>query len=364
MIQIIRRALPAALCLTGLAACDASRTVEPAAPDANAAIARTPALRWRVVDLGAPTVPLQFGFSPQGLSTAGHVTGQGRLTSGFTHAISVSPTGVWTVKRPLPGDAGTFPGGINRRGVQVGISVLDRAYSELEAVIWDAAGNPTKIPGLPRSSQEFAGLINDRGYVVGETTLWGSATAQPFVWHRAWPAVRALQLPDPGASFGTSAMNNRGQIAGNVRASGTDGDIPVVWDTTGARRDLPVPAGAASAQATAINDAGMVGGVATLADGTLAGWSWTARRGAVLYHPPAGYVAFYVTSIDNEGRIYFAASRPDFTQVFFVIVNGRMSEIPTIDGGTVTGVVALNGIMLGKVTVNSVLHPTLWIPRD
>lgn len=362
MSPMYRRVLPVVVLAVGVAGCDATRAVEAPSGEVSAAVGQRTALRWRVVDLGAPTVQLDAGMSAQGISSVGHVTGQARINT-VTHAVSVSPSGRWTVKRPLSGDVGTFPGQINAAGVQVGISVVDRSYSDMEAVIWDREGNPSRIPGLPRSPQEWAGLINDRGYVAGETTKLDPAIARPFVWHPSWAAVRALALPASVGSAATMAMNNRGQIAGYVTDADRPNPSPVIWDVTGARRDLPVLPGSTWAAPSAINDAGVVGGWSFKEDGTVVGWSWTPRRGYVVYPAPMGYTGFQILSIDNEGRLFGAAYTATNASQVYTIVNGKMAPLPMIDGGAGSAIVALSGIMAGRVTVGGVDHTTNWIPK-
>jgi uncharacterized membrane protein len=344
--------------LVGASACDSSRSLAPAAPAAS--VSATDAPRWTVVDLGAAPAYLPFGFSPISVSNIGEVIGQGRI-NGFTTGIAITPTGKYTPMRPLPGDVGTFAGQINVMGSTVGISVVDRAYTNRVIVTWDRQGNPTPIPGLPRSDGEDAFLINDFGVVAGNTKKFNDV-GSGFVWHRSWPAVRELRVPIPGTVPLVADINNRGQIVGSTQDQ-TNTQVPVIWDLAGNFTLLPSPDGALFSFTNSINDHGTLVGTATLADYSTVAWIWTKSAGYKMYLPPTGYENIGLYAIDNAGRAYGVAFNADGTQMPLMIVDGRIITIPSINGGTASAIVSNTGIMVGSVNVNGVMHPTIWIPR-
>jgi uncharacterized membrane protein len=87
------------------------------------------------------------------------------------------------------------------------------------------------------------GSINDIGMIVGSVAITmrtnGSRNAlwRAIRWNPSGGSWTAELLPDLGKGGHAEAINDAGQIAGAV--FGTDGSpLPVLWESSGARRQL------------------------------------------------------------------------------------------------------------------------------
>lgn len=149
---------------------------------------------------------------------------------------------------------------INNHGQAVG-TLGDTHFPN--AVTWDTR-RPTQAPTyLPFHAEcctymaSWGNAINDRGQVVGEDTyraaLW-NGTSRPVLLDGEFASARALGLNDAGAIVGSSVFADAAGIG--MRAT--------LWDASGGRHNLGTLGGNES-QARAINEAGTVAGMSTVA---------------------------------------------------------------------------------------------------
>jgi len=157
-------------------------------------------------------------------------------------------------------DLGTLGGGtsqataVNNRGQVVGFSDVTNLTFREHAFLWapgEGMVDLTKESTL--SSRAYD--INDRGQVVGE---WAGVA---FLWSRAGGLV---ELRVPNATTGARAINNRGEVVGSISYLATGETHPFLWTAATGMIDLGVPFGARDAGALAINDSGLIVGVASL----------------------------------------------------------------------------------------------------
>jgi probable HAF family extracellular repeat protein len=175
---------------------------------------------------------------------------------GILYHIQAVPT--------LPGGTQNFALDINNRGQVTGNS-RKSGGTTLHPYVWRIGdATPTEIgllPGVPTFGRGFA--VNDLGVVVGES---GNGPSKPFRYQNG---VLTDLGSLPGGSGGFAAdINNAGRIVGSasngqsVRAFYTDGD--------GVLHDLGTPLGTTNsfARAWAVNQAGVIAGVARNASNT------------------------------------------------------------------------------------------------
>jgi uncharacterized membrane protein len=143
---------------------------------------------------------------------------------------------------PRPSGATTCGGGaINDVGAIVGTCTI---AGESQAVYWpSASGAPVVLPLPANGGHPVAAAINDIGMIVGSVAITmrtnGSRNAlwRAIRWNPSGGSWTAELLPDLGKGSHAEAINDAGQIAGAV--FGTNGSpLPVLWETSGARRQL------------------------------------------------------------------------------------------------------------------------------
>lgn len=130
------------------------------------------------------------------------------------------------VLRPLPGDTVSVPLWMNDQGQTVGTSGLCSNTLIVppivgpHAVLWDSDGTPFDLGNLGGTvditlpAVGNRGLyINNRGAVVGGSTLAGNKTAHAFVWTRD-AGMKDLGVLNGDVNSGALAINDRGEIVG------------------------------------------------------------------------------------------------------------------------------------------------------
>lgn len=185
--------------------------------------------------------------------------------------------------------------GLGTPGQAAGSSPAGSQDPRVEAV--SAFHNLRSIagPGAPGEATD----INDRGAVVGVTSLPGTATSHAFL---SDPRVRGGQLTDltPSESRHSraQAVNRFGIVAGTlgvgIAPPGSDGSQPrlepFIWRPRTGLDVLPLPPGAGGAQAVDINDRGTVLVVGTNASGVglpVGSYLWDPTSRTYTTLPPA-----------------------------------------------------------------------------
>jgi uncharacterized membrane protein len=144
---------------------------------------------------------------------------------------------------PRPSGATTCKGdiAINDVGAIAGKCTI---AGQDRAVYWpSASGSPVVLPLPVDGGHPVVGGINDIGMIVGSVAITmrtnGSRNAlwRAIRWNPSGGSWTAELLPDLGKGGHAEAINDAGQIAGAV--FGTDGSpLPVLWESSGARRQL------------------------------------------------------------------------------------------------------------------------------
>jgi probable HAF family extracellular repeat protein len=197
-----------------------------------------------VHDLGVPageTFSWAFGLNEHGLVVGGTSSG------GVTRAA------VWEHGRAseLPGVSGngqTEARATNERGQVVGYSTLstDRKH----AVVWDNIKRaPVDLGTLPGDDNSEARGINDRGEIVGESYAT-NGPRHAVVWRNG----KITALAGLGGDSAAYSINANGAVAGQSNGHA------VKWDRRGSVVDLGTLPGGNGSWAYSINDRGVVVG--------------------------------------------------------------------------------------------------------
>jgi uncharacterized membrane protein len=229
------------------------------------------ALTWEeaagLVEVAVP--PGTTRSAAKAINDAGTIAAD--LTASGVSNAGILRDGTWIM---IPG-AG--PGGyssvaaLNAHGAAVGTrGLLPTTDYDDQAFIW-SDGEITLIqqPGAIRT-QVFD--INDFDVVIGRHQV--GPDYQPFAWSRG--VFSPLPTPADAVLATPRAINNNGQIVGQIRAGGISGrDVPVIWDN-GRITMLPLPANAHFGSALDIADNGDVVGV-VYDDFDVGGWYQPSR---------------------------------------------------------------------------------------
>jgi probable HAF family extracellular repeat protein len=143
--------------------------------------------------------------------------------------------------RPLPGDSVGFAFWINDRGEAVGTSgscantLPNGVVVGPHAVLWEKDGTPIDLGNLGGSVNvslvavgNRAIGINNRGQVVGGSTLPGNTTSHAFLWTRETRKMRDLGTLDGDVNTGALSINDSGDVVG-VSNDASGGARAFLW---------------------------------------------------------------------------------------------------------------------------------------
>jgi probable HAF family extracellular repeat protein len=184
-----------------------------------------------ITDIGA--LPGTYFAYPFAVNSRGEVVGQGLNT--IPDAYSIYGQGyqarAFYWKNGVMQDLGTLGTGtdavagmINEGGQVVGVSYTNETPSAFctnfgyplttGSFIWDHKGGMRDIGSLGGTCT-LATDLNNRGQIVGISSLAGDQTYHPFVWDAA-TGMTALMDASNGFTGYVNAINDRGQIVGEV----------------------------------------------------------------------------------------------------------------------------------------------------
>ena len=193
--------------------------------------------------------------------------------------------------------------GINNYGVVVGVSgKTDAAGNDVQrATVW-AGKTPVDLNAILKSDRSIALGVSDYGDVAGGAMIKG--VYRPFIWPVGEKDAMFIGGPDGLDTF--AVISGEASAVGYYRLK--DGTMrPLMWkkgatDDSILRAELPLPKGATSGAANAMNKSGAVAGFAD--SGAIRhAMVWTAASGAVdLGVLPGGQNSF-ASSISEAGMV-------------------------------------------------------------
>ncbi len=332
---------------------------------------------YTVTDLGAlPGMPFSSIWQ-QTLNQNGEVTAYANSSADdiangtfFGDAGFVWKNGVITPLPGLPGAIDTIPFGLNNRGQVVGRSTVPGAPNH--PVLWDHGVIQT-LPELPGDNKGGALQINDRGQAVGYSANTDTGIRRAALWYKG-TISQLTSLPGGGGWDEGLGINAEGQIVG---FSGPSPGLEqaALWDKAGVH-DLGTLGGSES-EAIALNNQGQVVGVADTASGGPDAFLWQNGVMTDLGVLP-GDVGSAALGINQKGQIV-GISGPSGTgfgsgDIFLTHAvlweNGQMidlqTKIPAGSGWTITEASGINdrGQIVAQGIFNGNLRAVLLTPQD
>ena len=149
------------------------------------------------------------------------------------------------------------------KGMDQGRHINNRGWiageSGNEAVVWNGRKLIRLGFAAPGDTVSYVGGINERGDVVGTSTVFGP-DAQLHAW--IWRNGKLIVLQGVSDSSSASGVNDKGQVVGFSRVG--DRQQPVKWDADGSV--VPLNGLGGDSLAVDINNSGVVVGYSYLAD--------------------------------------------------------------------------------------------------
>ncbi len=376
----VRGFLATAFCALVIAGCGRDETTSPHVPTASLAAHD----EYVVIDLGT----LGGSFSRPGeagaINTSGQVVGVSTTATGETHAF------LWNrgvmIDLGAPGEV-SYADAINEkgqvigswysdctpscarggfvweRGVRTDLDMVPSAINDVGQIVGYSPGFPGHgylwerdvTTDLGTLTLPFA--INNAGQIVGSN---GTGPLQALLWERG--VVTELGTLG-GPSSQARAINNRGQVVGNVRTA--TGEYHAFLWHMGAPTDLGTLGGAYSSVAPgdnvpgAINDQGLIVGYSHTTSGEGHAFLWD--HGVMTdLGKPAGASSSVGWAVNNAGEVigtYFDENGDD--QVF-VWAKGAWTKLPTLgEGGSWPA--GINNA--GQIAGSSGGHAVIWQRR-
>lgn len=251
---------------------------------------------------------------------------------------------------PLSGSWGAAARGINTVGQVVGNS--GAADGGNHAVMWRPPYTTSDVIDLAGGAPGFqAYAINDAGQVVGTGRMPGWPTTA-FLWTQQ-TGMTGLPLPAGQHQAATPvAINKNGDIAGWYTTDPPDNQPHAIFWPAGAAIavDLGTLNPGGGSLATGVNDAGVVSGWGSAADGGYHLFTWSSSGGMVDRGPFLGGVAS--GGINAAGTVVGSSGCRAFT---FTETYG-FGQLPS---SSCTGAHAINdnGVVVGSGAGNA-----MWVP--
>lgn len=195
------------------------------------------------------------------------------------------------------------------------------AYSELDdngGFVPKFYDGRTTVPIAPGRTA-FVTDLSDSGQVSGVLTVGAGRPFHAFRWSRAGGLVELEEPPGVEESY-TSAINNRGQVAGYKVIDDPSGQQALFWDPRTGVRPLVTPGGP-SPIALGINNAGQVILNGLTANGVGAAFVWSQRRDMVALVPP-GALGSDARVINDSGQVAGNFSTPESSLQMFLWTPG------------------------------------------
>jgi probable HAF family extracellular repeat protein len=206
-------------------------------------------------------------------SIAGDVNGRGQIVGFSSNAVPdpVSMFGFATQTRPFVWKDGVMRD-LDTLGSTDGVAFMENKRGQIagqyyvpgtttiHTLFWDEDGNAADVGSLGGTNSNCFScgpwFINNRGQVVGNSTLAGDATHHGFVWHRG-------TLTDLGTLGGDNSeaywINGSGLVVGRADVPGSLTHHGFLW-RDGVMTDLGVIGGDACSTAFAVNSDGVIVG--------------------------------------------------------------------------------------------------------
>ena len=194
----------------------------------------------------------------------------------------------------------------------------------------DSSGQPRAFLSNGNSSADLttslsmAAAVSATGQVAG--TYWTTGGAHAVIWDSG-PAADLGTLG--GAESYATAINSRGQVAGNAMTTSGTGHAFLYSD--GVMQDLGTPAGAFWSSAYGINDTGVVAGYSLASGGRFRAFQWTAADGFTSLGTLGGQNS-YAMAVSSASAIAGHAQNTSGMLHAFLYADSTMVDLGTLGG--------------------------------
>ena len=149
----------------------------------------------------------------------------------------MNASGSPVIKKALPpivGDTVSAAFAMNDTGIVVGASGACgppfSATSSTHAVLWKEGSNPHVLGSLGGVLNNFAGAVNNQGWVAGNSDLPGDTVTHSFLWREGVGITDLGSLLPDDTLISMQSMNNRGEVVGFACGpSEPNGCDPYYW---------------------------------------------------------------------------------------------------------------------------------------
>lgn len=250
------------------------------------------------------------------------------------------------------------PTNFNASG-QIGVSFYTGNFNPDQLFFYD--GTSIRDIGTFGGNGAWVIGINDAGELAGGINTSGDATVVAYKWNARDGLVGLSDVSRPGQ---TQPINNRSQVVGSSGIS--RGERAVLWSPGEPVRFLQglpdIPLGLN--RADAINNAGLIAGQGTVADGTTQAFAWTRKSGYIDIHP-AGAASSGAVGVTDDGLIVGNATDAS-GKVFGFSWTHKAGARRLGTGGFAESIVnrtALlsRGNVAGSVRSGDISHAAVWI---
>src|SRR5712692_4043019 len=289
--------------------------------------------------------------------------------------VGASSTNVFAGPTDLGTLGGTSSGAIavSGSGQVVGESTT-AGDTAIHAFSWTAGGDMVSL-GTFGGTFSGASAVNASGQVVGQSATSGNAATHAFSWTSGGGMVdlgtlggtRSIQTIQGSAFEGNGGgVNNRGQVVGESSISGDSPLHAFSWTSGGGMVDLGTLGGTESVP-FAVNSSGqVVGGSSTTGDTASHAFSWTSGGGMVDLDTLGGTFSEAI-AVNGRGQVVGGSSTTGDTtsHAFSWTAGGGMVDLGTLPGGQESGARAMNarGQVVGdSSTSTGAIHAVLWQP--
>jgi hypothetical protein len=298
------------------------------------------------------------------------VVGWATDPGGARHAVSFAGGQVTRLSEP-PGSASSEACGITSSGTIVGFATTSAGLRQ--ALLWSTPGaTPIRLPSLG-GAFTFAAGINDQNTIVGMAQTDTGDTVL-VLWQPSGANYGAVRVDSTGGvDAAPTAIDNSLDIVGNL--GGAAGAF--FWDPVDGFDTVSSP-GPGSTAANGLNNYGIQVGTISHGSGPSQAYVYTGTIGtALLGGPPTGYTSVGANAIDDNGIIAGVAWTADASgdtltsvAVIGTVVNTAATfvTLPTLAGSRAqpsNNGMTKCGVVLGSATNTAGVLPRVavaWIP--
>lgn len=253
-------------------------------------------------------------------STAAAINRHSWVTGSATNSVSDTACGLgtqcraflWDEKNGMRdiGTLGTGPDAfgvfVNDIGQVAGISLIDTTDPFSHAFLWQ--NGTMQDLGTLGGNFSQPNYLNDRGQVVGISTLAGDAVTHPYLWDHG----KMTDLGTFGGTFGEATwINDAGEVVGQANHAGDVIHTTFLWKN-GVMKDLGVVKGDKCSGAYSMNSKGQIVGSSGLCGISIHGFLWENGHMIDLNSLiPPGVQLRYGININDRGEIAAVGKIPN-----------------------------------------------------